>query len=63
MSGAYRNIADVNPVSHMVEGQRALAVSGWSASAAARALLVPAGIGVVGTALALRALRRRLAAS
>ena len=34
MSGAYRTIADVNPVSHMVEGQRALAVSGAKRAAA-----------------------------
>ena len=63
MSGVYRTIADWNPISHMVEGQRALTVTGWSASAAARALLVPAGLGVLGTALALATLRRRLAAS
>lgn len=63
MSGVYRTIADLNPVSHMVEGQRALAVDGWSLSAAARALLVPATLGAVGTALALATLRRRLRAS
>ena len=63
MSGVYRTIADWNPISHLVEGQRALTVTGWSASAAARALLVPAGLGVLGTALALATLRRRLAAS
>jgi ABC-2 type transport system permease protein len=62
MRGAYKAIADVNPISHLVEGLRALVVDGLSATAVAKALLVPIGIGVVSIALALRTLTGRLAA-
>ncbi|MFT4774311.1 MAG: ABC-2 type transport system permease protein [Candidatus Azotimanducaceae bacterium] len=63
MSGIYGTMADFNPVSHLVEGMRYLVIEGVSASALARAILVPAALAVVSIALSLRALRHRLGAS
>jgi ABC-2 type transport system permease protein len=63
MSGIYGTLADFNPVSHLVEGMRDLVIEGVSASALARAILVPAALAVVSIALSLRALRHRLGAS
>jgi ABC-2 type transport system permease protein len=63
MSGIYGMMADFNPVSHLVEGMRDLVIEGVSASALARAILVPAALAVVSIALSLRALRHRLGAS
>ena len=62
MQGAYRTIADINPVSHLVEGIRGLVIEGFTARNVASALLVPAAIGVFSIALALRTLYSRLAA-
>lgn len=61
MSGAYKVIADINPVSHVVEGVRGLVIDGFTARHVAEALLVPAAIGVVSISLALRTLYSRLA--
>lgn len=61
MRGNYRTIADVNPVSHLVEGMRGLVVEGLTAANVAKALLVPAAIGAVSITLALRTLSSRLA--
>ena len=47
MQGAYKTIADINPVSHLVEGIRGLVVDGLTAGHVAAALLIPAAIGVV----------------
>jgi|TARA_R110002110_G_scaffold236752_2_gene452676 ABC-2 type transport system permease protein len=63
MSGIYGTLADFNPVSHLVEGMRGLVIEGVSASALARAILVPAALAIVSIALSLRALRHRLGAS
>ena len=63
MSGIYGTLADINPVSHLVEGMRDLVIEGVSASALARAILVPAALAVVSIALSLWALRHRLGAS
>jgi ABC-2 type transport system permease protein len=63
MSGLYGTLADLNPVSYLVEGMRDLVIEGVTASALARAILVPAGLAVVTIALSLRALRHRLGAS
>ena len=63
MKGWFKTAAGWNPISHLVEALRDLSVNGWTAHAAVVALLVPLGIVVVGVALALWALRRRLAAS
>ncbi len=62
MSGAYKRVADLNPISYLVEGLRALVLEGFSFSAVARSLLVPTAICVVAILFALTELRRRLAA-
>lgn len=46
MSGIYATIADVNPVSYLVEGLRSLVIEGWSATAVAEAVAIPAAIAV-----------------
>jgi ABC-2 type transport system permease protein len=62
MQGVYQTIANLNPISYLVEGIRGLTIEGLTAANVAKALLVPLSIGVVSFAIALRALRRRLAA-
>lgn len=62
MSGAYRHVATVNPVSHLVEGFRDLVIDGLTVGAVARTLLIPAVVAVFTVGLALRSLTRRLAA-
>jgi ABC-2 type transport system permease protein len=62
MSGFYARLADVNPISHLVEGMRDLTIEGFSMSAAIRAVVIPAALAVVAIALALRALKARLGA-
>lgn len=62
MSGLYRRIADVNPISYLVEGMRELVLVGFNATAMAQAIVIPAVICVFSTMLALRQLRVRLAA-
>lgn len=61
MQGTYKVIANVNPVSHLVEGVRGLVIDGVTGGHVAAALLIPVAIGIVSTAMALRALRSRLA--
>lgn len=61
MDGAYRTIADLNPISYLVEGFRALTIGELDATAVAQTIAVPAGIAVAGLALALRALTARVA--
>ncbi len=63
MSGAYGTLADLNPISYLVEGLRDLTIDGFTASAAARAILIPIGLTVLTVLVALRSLRRRLGAS
>ena len=62
MSGVYRNIADVNPISFLVEGMRELVLVGFNGTAIAQAIAIPALICVFSTTLALRQLRVKLAA-
>lgn len=62
MDGAYRAIANVNPVSHLVEGLRELVLTGATASAVLRAILIPLAVCAAAVLLALGALRRKLAA-
>ena len=62
MSGAYAAIADVNPISHLVEGMRDLTIEGLTVSAVLRAVAIPAAASVVTIALALRTLHSRLGA-
>ncbi|CAB5063845.1 MAG: hypothetical protein EBY23_01480 [Actinobacteria bacterium] len=62
MSGAYKHIADFNPISHLIEGLRDICIDGLSSGAIARAILVPVAIMIVSFTLALRALAQRTAA-
>jgi ABC-2 type transport system permease protein len=62
MNGFYRTMADLNPISHLVEGMRDLTIEGFSASAALRAVLIPAAMAVLTVMLALRTLNSRLGA-
>ncbi|HEX2785424.1 MAG TPA: ABC transporter permease [Ilumatobacteraceae bacterium] len=61
MQGAYKTVADINPVSHLVEGLRGLVIDGFTAGHVASALLIPAAIAAVSIALAMRTLYSRLA--
>jgi ABC-2 type transport system permease protein len=63
MSGIYKSIAGLNPISHLVEGLRALSLEGFSASATARAILVPLAIAIVALYIASRQLNARLRAN
>jgi len=60
MTGVYKTIAGLNPISHLVEGLRALSLEGFTASATARAILVPLAIAIVALFIANRQLRSRL---
>lgn len=62
MQGTYKTIADLNPVSHLVEGIRGLVIDGLTARHVAASLLIPAAIAVVSVGLATRTLYSRLAA-
>ena len=62
MSGAYKRIADINPISYLVEGLRALVLEGFTFSAVVRSLLVPTVICVAAILFALKELNRKLAA-
>ena len=61
MSGAYKVIAGLNPVSYLVEGVRGLVIDGFTSQHVATATLVPIAISVVSISLALRTLYSRLA--
>ena len=63
MSGVYKTVAGLNPISHLVEGLRALSLEGFSISATARAILVPMAIAIVALYIASRQLRARLRAN
>lgn len=62
MTGVYAVLADLNPISYLVEGMRDLVILDLTASAVARAVLIPAGLAIVSIGLALRSLHKRLGA-
>ncbi len=62
MSGVYGRMADINPISHLVEGFRDLTIEGFSLSAAFRSVVIPAILAVLAVTLALRTLKWRLGA-
>jgi ABC-2 type transport system permease protein len=62
MDGVYATLADVNPVSYLIEGFRDLVIDGLTWSAVGRTVLIPAAMSLVTMALALRTLRSRVAA-
>jgi ABC-2 type transport system permease protein len=61
MQGAYKVIANINPISHLVEGIRGLVTDGFTARHVAAAMLIPLGIGAFSIGLAMRTLYSRLA--
>jgi ABC-2 type transport system permease protein len=62
MTGAYRKIADFNPISHLVEGMRELVLTGFTSSALMKAILIPTAVCIAAILFAQTELRRRLAA-
>jgi ABC-2 type transport system permease protein len=59
MSGWFKWVADINPISHLVEGIRGLVIDEFSWRWAAQALLIPIGLSVLGVSLALGSNRKR----
>ena len=55
----FRAVAAANPVSHIIEAGRSLAIEGWSVSALARGALVLAAVGAAAGASAERSLTAR----
>ncbi|MBW3649138.1 MAG: ABC transporter permease [Actinobacteria bacterium] len=62
MSGWFKTVASVNPLSFMIESVRALIIGGFHVGDAMRALAIVAALAGVSLLLSLRALRSRLAA-
>jgi ABC-2 type transport system permease protein len=62
MHGWYQTVADLNPLSWLVEAMRRQVIADFSIADAAEALAIAAAIGVVSLSLASAALRSRLAA-
>lgn len=62
MSGWFKTVALVNPMSTMIDAVRRLMISGLTFADVAKALLVPSLLAVASVSLAALALRRRLAA-
>jgi len=60
MTGWFRAVADVNPVSHLVEGMRAQVIEGLDWGAAGVSLAVIAGMAAITVGLSGLILRRRL---
>jgi ABC-2 type transport system permease protein len=60
MSGIYGTISSWNPMSYLIEGMRDIVIDGFTASAVARAILIPGALAVVTLALALRALHNKI---
>ena len=62
MRGVFRTVAGWNPVSPVVEGLRELIITGWSRSAAVKAIVIPTIFAGFTFALAARSLAKRLEA-
>jgi ABC-2 type transport system permease protein len=62
MDGFYALLADINPVSYLIEGFRDLVIDGLTWSAVGRTVLIPGAFAVLTLALSLRTLRTRVAA-
>ncbi len=63
MSGVYATLADLNPVSYLVEGIRALVIDGFGTRAVLEALAVPGALAVATLGLSVAALNARVRAS
>jgi ABC-2 type transport system permease protein len=62
MDGAYASIANVNPMSYLVEGFRSLTIESLGATAVAQTVLIPLVLSAFTLTIALRSLRKRVAA-
>lgn len=62
MTGWFRTVADVNPISHVVEGMRAQVISGLDLGAAGVSLAIIAALAVVTVGGSVMLLRARLGA-
>jgi ABC-2 type transport system permease protein len=62
MTGWFRTVADVNPISHMVEGMRAQVITGLDLRAALVSLVIILGLAAVTVGLSALLLTRRLGA-
>jgi ABC-2 type transport system permease protein len=60
MRGLFKQVAGLNPITHLVEAMRTLIINGWSGSAAVRAIVIPLLMATFSFTLAARALRSRL---
>lgn len=60
LSGWLASVAEVNPVTYLLEGLRALVSDGWKGSALLHAVLAIAVVGAISQALAFLALRGRV---
>ncbi|HJZ61722.1 MAG TPA: hypothetical protein VKD47_06165, partial [Miltoncostaeaceae bacterium] len=61
MTGWYRQIADVNPISYIVEGMRAEVIGHQDLSKTLIGLAIAAGLALLGVSIATLAYWRRLA--
>lgn len=61
MNGWFKSVADVNPLSHLIEGLRTQVISGVDVGEWLVSLGIAAGLFAIGVAAAALALRRRLA--
>lgn len=61
MTGWYRTIADINPISHIVEGMRAQVIAGADPGTTAVGLAYAVGFAALTVGLSIVAYRRRLA--
>jgi ABC-2 type transport system permease protein len=59
----FRTIADINPVSYLLEGIRSILITGWDGTALGRAFAIAAAIAVVGLLSSSLALRARMGRS
>ena len=63
MSGWFRDVAEANPVTWIIDPVRRLVLEGWSWSDVGQALVVPLAISVVTVTMAVVALNRKLSSS
>jgi ABC-2 type transport system permease protein len=56
----FRTIADINPVSYLLEGIRSVLITGWDGTALGRAFAIAAAVAVVGLVASSLTLRARM---
>jgi ABC-type multidrug transport system permease subunit len=63
MSGWFREVAEANPVTWIIDPIRRLVLEGWSWSDVGQALVIPSVISVATVTMAVAALNRKLSSS